>query len=98
MWFLLHYLTLFKSVFGDTSRTDPYSLINKVQTDCEYAAITVGSKLADAYNSFTEDTSSSVRFNHKYLASHLGFAGAAHNPLSSLSTNSENEALAKVTF
>jgi hypothetical protein len=59
----------------DGSKGHPYTLINKVITDCEYSALQVGTELADHYNSYDENTEWDMRIHHDYLVEHLGFAG-----------------------
>lgn len=68
-------------VKGDVSRTNPFQLINKVQTECEYESITVGTKIADAYNSLTEDRRNPDRLAHPYVKEHLGFIGSVKNSI-----------------
>jgi hypothetical protein len=46
---------------------DPYGMINSVQTECEYQALTIGSRLCDALNSYEESVSFYRRFDHEYL-------------------------------
>lgn len=53
---------------------DPYTLVNRLQTECELEGLSVGSALADNFNSFAEDTSGLVRSNNDYFVSRLGFA------------------------
>ncbi len=45
---------------------DAYGMINAVQTECEFEALTTGSRLADAYNSYDESVSSIDRTHHQY--------------------------------
>jgi hypothetical protein len=56
------------------SASDQYTLINRVQTECELEALQVGSMLADRYNSFDEGTEWDTRIHNDYLTEHLGFA------------------------
>jgi hypothetical protein len=53
----------------------PYSLINRVQTECETIALSIGTLLSDFYNSFDEATEWDMRIHHDFLVEHLGFAG-----------------------
>ena len=50
-----------------------YGMINRVLTECEYDAMTVGSKLGDAFHSFDEKTAISECLSSDYLSEHLGF-------------------------
>lgn len=50
-------------------------LINKIIRECELEALSVGTRLADHYSSFDEQTEWDVRIHHDYLVEHLGFAG-----------------------
>jgi len=52
-----------------------YSLMDKITTQCELEALSVGTRLADHYNSFDEDTEWDTRVHNDYLVEHLGFAG-----------------------
>lgn len=49
--------------------------ISKVQADCELEALSVGTRLADRYNSLDEATEWDTRIHHDYLTKYLGFAG-----------------------
>ena len=51
----------------------PYGLVNKIQTECEYDAMSVGSKLGDNYNSFDETTGLDKCLNNDYFIKNLGF-------------------------
>jgi hypothetical protein len=53
----------------------PYSMISKLQTECELEALSIGTILADHYNSFDEYTEWDVRIHNDFLVQHLGFAG-----------------------
>src|SRR5690242_4216106 len=53
----------------------PYSLISKIQSDCELEALSYGTKMADSYNNFDEETEWDMRIHNDYLTEHLGFAG-----------------------
>ena len=65
--------------FVISSNTDdfgkPFSMISKMQTECELAALTIGTILADHYNSFDEATEWDVRIHEDFLTEHLGFSG-----------------------
>lgn len=52
---------------------DAFGLISKVQTYCEYESITMGSKLADYYNSLDEATHKIDRMHIPFISEHLGF-------------------------
>lgn len=52
-----------------------YTLINKITTDCELEALSTGTRLADQYNMYDEDTEWDTRIHNDYLVEHLGFAG-----------------------
>ena len=61
---------------GDIQMTDrPYTLISKVQTECELEALRVGTALADHYNSYDEATEWDARIHEDFLTKNLGFAG-----------------------
>lgn len=45
---------------------DPFTLINPVQTECEYQALMVGSRLSDSFNSYDEEVPFYQRFRHDY--------------------------------
>ena len=49
--------------------------ISKTQADCELEALSVGTRLADRYNSLDEATEWDTRIHHDYLTKYLGFAG-----------------------
>jgi len=53
----------------------PYNMISKVQTECEADALSIGTMLADRYNSFDEDTEWDMRIHNDFLVQYLGFAG-----------------------
>lgn len=44
---------------------DPYGLLNPTQTECEFQALTLGSRLSDAFNSYDERTPFYRRFSHE---------------------------------
>jgi len=50
-------------------------MISKVQTECEADALSIGTMLADRYNSFDEDTEWDMRIHNDFLVQYLGFAG-----------------------
>ena len=50
-------------------------LITDIQRECELEALNIGTRLADRYNSFDEETDWDVRIHHDYLTKYLGFAG-----------------------
>ncbi len=47
----------------------PHTLINAVQTECEYQGLTIGTRLGDAFNSFDEE-SNEDRLHHDYMFNH----------------------------
>lgn len=49
--------------------------LTDIQRECELEAINIGTRLADRYNSFDEETDWDVRIHHDYLTKYLGFAG-----------------------
>lgn len=53
----------------------PFTLMDKITTQCELEALSVGTRLADHYNSYDEDTEWDTRIHNDYLVEHLGFAG-----------------------
>ncbi len=54
---------------------DPYGLINKVKTDCEFSSMTFGSMIVDSFNVFDEATERDVRIHQDNLVENLGFSG-----------------------
>ena len=61
--------------FGLSDLGAPYTLISKVQTECEREALSYGTKLGDSYNDFDELTEWDMRIHNDYITEHLGFAG-----------------------
>jgi hypothetical protein len=53
---------------------EPFGMISRVQTYCEVAAMTTGTRLADSFNSYDEATEWDARMNHDFLTEHLGFS------------------------
>jgi hypothetical protein len=51
----------------------PYSLITKKETRCEVEALSIGSALADNYNSLDEGTEWDSRIHSDYLSEYAGF-------------------------
>lgn len=49
--------------------------MDRITTQCELEALSVGTRLADHYNSYDEDTEWDTRIHNDYLVEHLGFAG-----------------------
>ncbi len=45
---------------------DAYGMINAVQTDCEYEALTSGTRLSDVYNSYDESIPAIDRTHHQF--------------------------------
>ena len=62
---LIIFFCIFQPTFSDVG--DPYGLINAVQTECEYQALTIGTRLSDAFNSGDEDVPFYRRFQNDYL-------------------------------
>ena len=58
-----------------SSKGSAYKLLDKITTDCELEALSVGTRLADRYNMYDEDTEWDTRIHNDYLVEHLGFAG-----------------------
>jgi hypothetical protein len=56
-------------------RGSAYTLLNKLNTECELEALNVGTRLADRYNMYDEQTEWDTRIHNDYLVQHLGFAG-----------------------
>jgi hypothetical protein len=54
---------------------DTAPLVDRVITDCELEALSVGTRLADRYNMYDEQTEWDTRIHNDYLVQHLGFAG-----------------------
>lgn len=50
-------------------------LLDKVATECELEALSLGTRLADRYNMYDEQTEWDVRIHNDYLVEHLGFSG-----------------------
>jgi hypothetical protein len=75
--FFLFSLLIF--VFLRTYQTvdpgDAYTLIIRRETECELESLSVGSALADRYNSMDEATDWDVRMHNDYLVERLGFDG-----------------------
>lgn len=49
--------------------------LTPIQQECELESINIGTRLADRYNSFDEETEWDTRIHHDYLTKYLGFAG-----------------------
>jgi hypothetical protein len=52
---------------------DAYTMISRHQTECELESLSVGTALADKYNSFIEGTEQDERLKNDYLMQRLGF-------------------------
>lgn len=50
-------------------------LLDKLTTECELEALSVGTRLADRYNMYDEQTEWDTRIHNDYVVQHLGFAG-----------------------
>ena len=74
VWFFVLYI-LFHLNLCHGELGAPYTLINRMQTECEAQAVIIGSTLADNYNSYDEDTEWDIRLHNEFLVEHLGFAG-----------------------
>lgn len=73
---LLLLLIILSNIIGvKTADGAAYSLITRHQTECELESLSVGSALADRYNSMDEATEWDVRIHDDYLVERLGFAG-----------------------
>lgn len=82
---------------------DAFGLINKAQTYCEYETTTMGSKLADYYNSLDEATHKIDRMHIPFIAEHIGFGwdhavyGKAHTGVApTISGDTDVKTLQKV--
>jgi hypothetical protein len=68
---------------------DAYTMISRHQTDCELESLSVGTALADKYNSFIEGTEREERLKNDYLMQRLGFltqpGSAGHTNISNSS-------------
>ena len=49
--------------------------IARWQSDCEYESLSIGTRLADRYNSLDENTDFDTRMHHDYLVKYMGFSG-----------------------
>ena len=72
--FLCYLLSLFHFVHGRDAG-EPYGQLSEQQTRCELEGLSVGSLLADNYNSLDEETEWDARLHSDYLTKHLGFFG-----------------------
>jgi hypothetical protein len=63
------------SLSTEAESGEPFTLISKVQTKCELLALEAGSKLADAFNNYDEDTEYDARVHNDYNTEYLGFSG-----------------------
>lgn len=59
----------------DICLSKPYTWINKIVTECELEALSIGTRLSDQYSSYDEQTEWDVRIHHEYLVKYMGFAG-----------------------
>ena len=69
------YLCSEEEVANSRGAGRPYTLLDKITTQCELEALSVGTRLADQYNMFDEQTEWDTRIHNDYLVEHLGFAG-----------------------
>ena len=72
---LYHFITISICAAHDGS---PYGLIDAVQTECEYQALTWGSRLTDAWNSYDESVAFKDRFGHEFFAQSASFSKMIH--------------------
>ena len=72
---LLLLLLLNSIIVVKTADGAAYGLITRHQTECELESLSVGTALADRYNSMDEGTEWDVRIHEDYLTERLGFAG-----------------------
>jgi hypothetical protein len=63
---------------GEVLNDKQYGMINRVLTECEYDAMSVGSKLGDAFHSFDESTELAECLSSDYIADNLGFLSHMH--------------------
>lgn len=56
----------------------PYTLVNRVQTDCEMESITIGSTLSSHFNSLDEESTMDERIQNEFLVEHLAFNPSPH--------------------
>ena len=72
------WVSLFHCLLTYHTRADippPVSQLTKHQAECELEALTVGTILADRYNSHDEATEWDMRIHDDFLTEHMGFAG-----------------------
>ena len=50
-------------------------IMDKITADCELEALHVGTRLADQFNMYDEDTEWDVRMHTEYMVEHMGFSG-----------------------
>jgi hypothetical protein len=75
LFFSFLYILFMSIVMVHMASDVPYSLISRIQTECELEALQVGTLLADRYNSLDENTEWDIRLHNDYLVRNLGFAG-----------------------
>mmetsp|Transcript_22325 Transcript_22325/g.37347 ORF Transcript_22325/g.37347 Transcript_22325/m.37347 type:complete len:394 (+) Transcript_22325:92-1273(+) len=70
-------LAMLTTIFltGKSASGDHHSLVDPIITACELEALSVGTRLADHYQSYDEATEWDVRIHDDYLVQYLGFAG-----------------------
>jgi hypothetical protein len=67
-------LLVLSAALVDGNDNGPFKWIDRVQTECEAVSMGIATTLADAYNSFDENTEWDVRIHHDYLTKYMGFA------------------------
>jgi hypothetical protein len=75
--FLLNILINLQLVSANSG--DPFTLIDAVQTECEFEGLTWGSRLADAWNSQDETIDFKLRFSHEFLSQSPSFSKMMHH-------------------
>ena len=71
--FLAYSVLLVSIKNAEPAPGDAYTMISRLQTDCELESLSVGTALADKYNSFIEGTERDERLKNDYLMQRLGF-------------------------
>ncbi|RYH25571.1 hypothetical protein EON65_15500 [archaeon] len=74
-YFLCFTVHILQSAAHDGS---PYGLIDAVQTECEYQALTWGTRLTDAWNSYDESIPFKDRFGHDFYYQSASFSKMIH--------------------
>lgn len=58
-----------------TAVAKTYAVMDKITAACELEALHVGTRLADQFNMYDEDTEWDVRMHTEYMVEHMGFSG-----------------------